>query len=136
MTAEDNYEKKKLLKALSHAVSGSIKGHRSADSNCDVVESGKGGDGAVVMTTVQHNITGPVHQSLYAVISALLPADDDKDSCLLHLMRAFTDVERLRDDNKYYCDQCFRYVEAERSLHYEALPNILTVHLKRFSATG
>ncbi|KAK7092239.1 uncharacterized protein [Littorina saxatilis] len=62
--------------------------------------------------------------------------DEEKDPCLLRLMHAFTDVERLREDNKYYCEQCQRYVEAERSLHYQALPNILTVHLKRFSATG
>ncbi|XP_076437161.1 uncharacterized protein LOC143276507 isoform X2 [Babylonia areolata] len=63
-------------------------------------------------------------------------SDEERDSSLLRLMRAFTDVERLRDDNKYFCEPCCRYVEAERSLHYEALPNILTVHLKRFSATG
>ncbi|XP_046570361.1 LOW QUALITY PROTEIN: ubiquitin carboxyl-terminal hydrolase 1-like [Haliotis rubra] len=61
---------------------------------------------------------------------------DDDDSCLSKLMSAFTEVERLRDDNKYYCDMCRCYVEAERSLHYDQLPEILTLHLKRFSASS
>ncbi|XP_041371776.1 ubiquitin carboxyl-terminal hydrolase 1-like isoform X2 [Gigantopelta aegis] len=62
-------------------------------------------------------------------------SDDSEsdDTCLSKLMSAFTEVERLRDDNKYFCDQCLCYVEAERSLHYDVLPNILTLHLKRFS---
>jgi ubiquitin C-terminal hydrolase len=63
-------------------------------------------------------------------------SDEEKECSLVRLLHAFTEVEYLRDDNKYYCDKCYRYVEAERSLHYDSLPNILTVHLKRFSATG
>lgn len=63
-------------------------------------------------------------------------SDEEKSSCLLKLMQAFTEVERLQDENKYFCDHCVRKNEAERSLHYDILPNILTVHLKRFSATG
>nr|KAG5687218.1 hypothetical protein BaRGS_012370 [Batillaria attramentaria] len=62
-------------------------------------------------------------------------SDEEQDSCLLRLMQAFTEVERLQDDNKYFCDHCLHKNEAERSLHYDVLPNILTVHLKRFSAT-
>ncbi|ESO85682.1 hypothetical protein LOTGIDRAFT_155173 [Lottia gigantea] len=57
------------------------------------------------------------------------------DSCLSKLMSAFSEVERLKEDNKYFCENCFRYVEAERSLHYEVLPDVLTLHLKRFSAS-
>ena len=60
----------------------------------------------------------------------------DSDSCLRKLMFAFTEVERLRDDNKYFCDTCLSHVEAERSLHYQGLPNILTLHLKRFSTSS
>ncbi|KAK6182394.1 hypothetical protein SNE40_010097 [Patella caerulea] len=61
--------------------------------------------------------------------------DGVDDSCLSKLMSAFSEVERLREDNKYFCENCFRYVEAERSLHYEVLPDVLTLHLKRFSAS-
>ena len=49
-----NTKKKAAESCVPCRMSGSIKGHRIADSNCDV-ELGKGGDGAVVMTTVQHN---------------------------------------------------------------------------------
>lgn len=62
--------------------------------------------------------------------------EEDSDSCLRKLMFAFTEVERLRDDNKYFCDTCLSHVEAERSLHYQGLPNILTLHLKRFSTSS
>ncbi len=51
------------------------------------------------------------------------------------IMSALDEVERLQDDNKYYCDKCVRLVEAERSTHYVTLPHILTLHLKRFAAT-
>lgn len=61
---------------------------------------------------------------------------DEDNSCLRKMMEAFTEVERLRDENKYYCDHCIRHVEAERSLHYEVLPNVLSLHLKRFSASS
>ncbi|KAK3106251.1 hypothetical protein FSP39_016033 [Pinctada imbricata] len=62
--------------------------------------------------------------------------DGDQDSCLKKLMDAFTEVELLKDDNKYYCDKCLHLVEAERSLHYEVLPDVLTLHLKRFSTSS
>lgn len=50
------------------------------------------------------------------------------------MIEASTAVERLLEDNKYYCDECNAYVEAERSIHYDIMPDILTLHLKRFSA--
>ncbi|XP_033732900.1 LOW QUALITY PROTEIN: ubiquitin carboxyl-terminal hydrolase 1-like [Pecten maximus] len=65
-----------------------------------------------------------------------MESDEDDNSCLKKMMDAFSEVERLRDENKYYCDNCIRHVEAERSLHYEVLPNVLSLHLKRFSASS
>ncbi|XP_069119694.1 ubiquitin carboxyl-terminal hydrolase 1-like isoform X2 [Argopecten irradians] len=62
--------------------------------------------------------------------------DEEDNSCLKKMMDAFSEVERLRDENKYYCDHCIRHVEAERSLHYEVLPDVLSLHLKRFSASS
>lgn len=73
---------------------------------------------------------------LYFLISYPMNILVDSDSCLRKLMFAFTEVERLRDDNKYFCDTCLSHVEAERSLHYQGLPNILTLHLKRFSTSS
>lgn len=43
------------------------------------------------------------------------------------------EVDFLRDANKYWCEQCVRYNEARRSVHYEKLPRLLVLQLKRFS---
>ncbi|XP_045209815.2 ubiquitin carboxyl-terminal hydrolase 1-like [Mercenaria mercenaria] len=61
--------------------------------------------------------------------------DDIQSKCdLLDLIEASTEVEKLLEENKYYCDECKTYVEAERSMHYDVMPDILTLHLKRFSS--
>ncbi|KAK3578806.1 hypothetical protein CHS0354_030225 [Potamilus streckersoni] len=54
--------------------------------------------------------------------------------CMTQLIKASIKVEKLAGDNKYYCESCLHKVEAERSIQYEILPDILTLHLKRFSA--
>ena len=54
----------------------------------------------------------------------------------MKLIEASTEVEKLLEDNKYYCEECKCYVEAERSMLYDVMPDILTLHLKRFSATA
>ncbi|XP_013076700.2 uncharacterized protein LOC106062937 [Biomphalaria glabrata] len=88
-----------------------------------------------------------VFMDISVPIRSLQPQDSDssdeddnlanKDSCLDKLMLAFSNVERLTDNNKYFCEECLRHVEAERSCHYTTLPNVLTLHLKRFgSNTG
>lgn len=46
----------------------------------------------------------------------------------------FTSVERLTDDNKYYCEHCYHLTEAERSVLFGRLPGVLIIQLKRFSA--
>ncbi|XP_782306.4 ubiquitin carboxyl-terminal hydrolase 1 [Strongylocentrotus purpuratus] len=46
----------------------------------------------------------------------------------------FTSVERLTDDNKYFCEHCFHLTEAERSVLFGRLPGVLIIQLKRFSA--
>lgn len=60
----------------------------------------------------------------------------ERNNTLISFISSFSEVEKLQGDNKYYCDSCCNYVEADRSLHYETLPDILTVHLKRFSASS
>ena len=46
---------------------------------------------------------------------------------------ALMEVDFLREANKYWCEQCVRYNEARRSVHYEKLPRLLVLQLKRFS---
>ncbi|XP_064644782.1 uncharacterized protein LOC135498436 [Lineus longissimus] len=50
------------------------------------------------------------------------------------MLSAMAEVEQLREENKYYCDQCCRLVEAQRFMQYEMMPDILTFHVKRFAA--
>ncbi|GFO21985.1 small cardioactive peptide [Plakobranchus ocellatus] len=57
-------------------------------------------------------------------------------SCLASLIQLSSTVERLRESNKYWCEDCLHHVEAERSCHYLDMPQILSLHLKRFSATS
>ena len=46
----------------------------------------------------------------------------------------FASQERLCGKNKYWCDNCTHLAEAERSIRFSVLPQILTVHLNRFTA--
>lgn len=65
----------------------------------------------------------------------LVDMETDSRCGLMKLIEASTEVEKLLEDNKYYCEECKCYVEAERSMLYDVMPDILTLHLKRFSAT-
>ncbi|XP_071493124.1 ubiquitin carboxyl-terminal hydrolase 1-like [Diadema antillarum] len=63
--------------------------------------------------------------------------DQEPDTECLSLSWAlseFTSVERLTDDNKYYCEHCHHHTEAERSVLFGRLPDVLIIQLKRFSA--
>ena len=44
--------------------------------------------------------------------------------------------ETLRDVNKYWCSECRRLNEAQRSVSYESLPLVLVLQLKRFTTVA
>ncbi|XP_034035435.1 ubiquitin carboxyl-terminal hydrolase 1 [Thalassophryne amazonica] len=46
----------------------------------------------------------------------------------------FASVERIVGEDKYFCETCHHYTEAERSLLFDKTPEVVTIHLKRFSA--
>ncbi|KAM9831845.1 ubiquitin carboxyl-terminal hydrolase 1 [Neosynchiropus ocellatus] len=48
----------------------------------------------------------------------------------------FASVERLVGEDKYFCETCCHYTEAERSLLFDKTPEVVTIHLKRFSASS
>ncbi|XP_075901532.1 ubiquitin carboxyl-terminal hydrolase 1 isoform X2 [Nelusetta ayraudi] len=48
----------------------------------------------------------------------------------------FASVERICGEDKYFCETCRHYAEAERSLLFDKTPEVITIHLKRFSANG
>ena len=47
----------------------------------------------------------------------------------------FASVEFLNGDNKYFCDSCKTHTEAEIRTCFDVLPEVLTIHLKRFTTT-
>ena len=51
-------------------------------------------------------------------------------------MKQFVGMERLTGRDRYYCDECRTHTEAEISTMFDQLPSVLTIHLKRFAATG
>ncbi|OCT82443.1 ubiquitin specific peptidase 1 S homeolog isoform X1 [Xenopus laevis] len=48
----------------------------------------------------------------------------------------FASVERIVGEDKYFCEKCHHYTEAERSLLFDKIPDIVTIHLKCFSANS
>ena len=60
--------------------------------------------------------------------------DDDEITEPDVFMSALCEEECLRDNNKYWCDQCCHHNEARRSVHYPQLPHHLLIHVKRFAS--
>lgn len=48
----------------------------------------------------------------------------------------FASVEHIFGEDKYFCETCRHYTEAERSLLFDKTPEVITIHLKRFSANS
>lgn len=48
------------------------------------------------------------------------------------VLNSFSERELLNHANKFYCDNCLTYQEAERRLTIYQAPPILILHLKRF----
>ena len=55
-----------------------------------------------------------------------------RDLVLKQIMKS----ETLRESNKYVCEECRRKNEAQISVHYENLPKVLVLQLKRFTAAS
>ncbi|KAJ8376254.1 hypothetical protein SKAU_G00068340 [Synaphobranchus kaupii] len=48
----------------------------------------------------------------------------------------FASVERIVGQDKYFCETCHHYAEAERSLLFDKTPEVVTIHLKCFAASS
>nr|XP_006010499.1 PREDICTED: ubiquitin carboxyl-terminal hydrolase 1 [Latimeria chalumnae] len=48
----------------------------------------------------------------------------------------FASVERIVGEDKYFCESCHHYTEAERSLLFDKMPDVITIHLKCFAANS
>jgi ubiquitin carboxyl-terminal hydrolase 4/11 len=66
------------------------------------------------------------HESLNSKLSSKEISIDD---CI----EMFTSTETLGPDDPWYCGKCKNFVQAEKKLELWKLPDVLIVHLKRFS---
>ena len=48
-------------------------------------------------------------------------------------VQAFLEGERLEDSDSWFCKRCKKLVQADKKLDLWSLPEVLVVHLKRFS---
>lgn len=61
-----------------------------------------------------------------------LQVDVDQNTSITHCLRCFSNTETLCSDNKFKCDTCCTYQEAQKRMRVKKLPMILALHLKRF----
>ncbi|XP_063233262.1 ubiquitin carboxyl-terminal hydrolase 46 isoform X4 [Bacillus rossius redtenbacheri] len=61
-----------------------------------------------------------------------LQVDVDQNTSITHCLRCFSNTETLCGDNKFKCDHCCSYQEAQKRMRVKKLPMILALHLKRF----
>lgn len=62
------------------------------------------------------------------------PEDAEEMSGRELVLKQIMMSETLRENNKYWCEECRRTNEAQLSVHYELLPKVLVLQLKRFTA--
>lgn len=66
--------------------------------------------------------------------SSLSQTQPSRSTCsLMDCFEAFTSVERLEGNEKYYCRKCKDHRTSTKTLSLFKLPQVLVVHLKRFS---
>lgn len=61
-----------------------------------------------------------------------LQVDVDQNTSITNCLRCFSNTETLCSDNKFKCDNCSSYQEAQKRMRVKKLPMILALHLKRF----
>nr|XP_057928840.1 ubiquitin carboxyl-terminal hydrolase 1 isoform X2 [Doryrhamphus excisus] len=69
-------------------------------------------------------------------LSSVSPYPKLEQKTLKWSISQFASVERIAGEDKYFCDTCHHYTEAERSLLFDKTPDVITIHLKRFSANS
>ncbi|GAV30298.1 hypothetical protein PMKS-003808 [Pichia membranifaciens] len=61
-----------------------------------------------------------------------LSIDLEPDSSITNCLKMFSKIEMLNENNKFYCENCYSYQEAAKSIKLKKIPKILAFHLKRF----
>ncbi|VEN47393.1 unnamed protein product, partial [Callosobruchus maculatus] len=58
-----------------------------------------------------------------------LQVDIEQNTSITHCLRCFSNTETLCSDNKFKCDNCMSYQEAQKRMRVKKLPMILALHL-------
>jgi ubiquitin carboxyl-terminal hydrolase 8 len=61
-----------------------------------------------------------------------VPTKDSGDTTLAESLDEFTKEETLTDENKYFCDECNKKVNAKKKMYLWEPPEVLIIQLKRF----
>ncbi|KAM4641204.1 ubiquitin carboxyl-terminal hydrolase 1 [Discoglossus pictus] len=84
-----------------------------------------------ISVPVQENEPPKVEES-----SDISPDPRMETKSLKWAISQFASVERIVGEDKYFCENCHHYTEAERSLLFDKIPEIVTIHLKCFAANS
>lgn len=85
------------------------------------------------------DISVPVQEDELSKIeesSEISPEPKTEMKTLRWAISQFASVERIVGEDKYFCENCHHYTEAERSLLFDKMPEVITIHLKCFAASG
>ncbi|XP_068948968.1 ubiquitin carboxyl-terminal hydrolase 1-like isoform X2 [Petaurus breviceps papuanus] len=85
------------------------------------------------------DISVPVQEEEFSKVqesSEISPEPKTELKSLKWAISQFASVERIVGEDKYFCENCHHYTEAERSLLFDKMPEVITIHLKCFAATG
>ncbi|CAG0887141.1 unnamed protein product [Darwinula stevensoni] len=61
-----------------------------------------------------------------------LQVDVDQNTSISHCLKRYSNTETLCSEDKFKCDNCRSYQEAQKRMLVKKLPMILALHLKRF----
>uniref|UniRef100_A0A8C6BUM3 Ubiquitin carboxyl-terminal hydrolase n=1 Tax=Monodon monoceros TaxID=40151 RepID=A0A8C6BUM3_MONMO len=67
--------------------------------------------------------------------SEISPEPKTEMKTLRWAISEFASVERIVGKDKYFCENCHHYTEAERSLLFDKMPEVIAIHLKCFAAS-
>lgn len=70
------------------------------------------------------------------ILFSVSPEPKTEMKTLKWAISQFASVERIVGEDKYFCENCHHYTEAERSLLFDKMPEVITIHLKCFAASG
>lgn len=119
------------LRTSADSIAGIFLGELLYQTQCIECESSTKRREAFMDITVPVTSNGlavfPTHHSTNRTTSSVGPYS------LSWALTQFASREQLQGENKYWCDNCGRLAEAERSIMFSNLPSVLTVHLNRFT---